>query len=191
MSRKDIELHKKAFELNTQGLSLAEISSSLGISPNTLKYWRSSKCKCACAFHGWAEFRKKLQVQVPQTIINNLADELRPKLTARQMVITLEDICSEALNGPDGLRPKSWKELLATFQLIVDLRRSYGLTESDDDGDTLSISGEISETRTIKGKVELHQMIDSFMKSAEEKAKKPAAASAVELLIDQSKDGMG
>lgn len=133
-----------------------------------------------------------MQVQVPQTIIHNLADELRPKLTARQMVARLEEIVSNELNREDGLRPKSWKEFLATLQLIVDLRRSYSISNDEDGEDgTPSISGEVTETRTIKGKVELHQLVDAFMKKAEETAKKPAASSTVELLIDQSKDGMG
>ena len=188
---RDVELHREAFTLFVQGLTLGEIASQLGVSPNTLKYWKSAKCQCTCSYHNWLDYKKKVQVQapVPQTVVEAVCDALIPSLTAKQMVKRLEIICANELNRPEGLRPKTWKELIETFKLLVDLRRTYGVSTDDDDDDEVSVTREITEIHTIKGKVELHDAIDSFVKGMGEK-KKRNQGEIVDLLIDQSKEGV-
>ncbi len=160
MSNKDLEIHKKAFELYTQGLTLEEIGSQLGVSPNTLRYWKSSRCQCTCGFHGWVSFKKKLTVQIPSTVVESVTAALQPRLTAHQMIAMLEKICADSLVNPQGrLKPQTWRELLETFKLIVDLKKVYGAGEDE--------NFEISETRKISGRMDLHNLIDQFMHKLE------------------------
>jgi hypothetical protein len=177
MSNKDLELHKKAFELYTQGLTLEEIGSQLGVSPNTLRYWKSTHCKCSCSMHGWVPFKKKLAVQVPATIVESVRSALQPKLTAHQMITVLETICADSLQNTKGqLRPQTWRELLETFKLIVELKKVYGPGDEE---------FEISETRKISGKrMDMQQLIDGFMAKVE--AEQVRGADVVGELIKQS-----
>lgn len=157
MSKQDVELHKQAFEFYTQGLSLEEIAGKLSVSPNTLKYWKSNNCKCTCGYHAWVDFKKKLQVQVPQTVSDAIVCALQPKYTAHQLIGVLETICSEALDTTK-LRPQTWKELLDTFKLVLDLKRAYGTEES------IESSFDIFR---VKGKLDIHKFVSDFMKVAE------------------------
>lgn len=176
MSEKDLEQHKQAFELYTQGLTLEEIASQLAISPNTLRYWKSERCKCTCGFHGWVPFKKKLQVQVPQAIVESVQQALQPKLTAHQMIAILESICANALTSGQGLAPRTWRELLETFKLILDLKKIYGAGEEEG-------GFEISQTQKITGRMDLHTLIDQFMHKVEKEDK----AGAVDIVGDLMK----
>lgn len=164
MSSKDLEQHRQAFELYTQGLTLEEIASQLSISPNTLRYWKSERCKCTCGFHGWVPFKKKLQVQVPQAIVDQVQQALQPKLTAHQMIAVLEAICADSLTSQQGLKPRTWRELLETFKLILDLKKVYGAGEEGGEF-------EISQTQKITGRMDLHNLIDQFMHKVEKEDK--------------------
>lgn len=175
MSNRDVELHKKAFELYTQGLTLEEIGSQLGVSPNTLRYWKSSRCQCVCSYHGWVDFKKKLKVQVPETIIETVSAALQPKLTVMQMIAVLEKICADSLTSSQtSLRPRTWRELLETFRLIIELKKVYGPGEEE---------FEMTEThsRHIKGSTDLQLLINQFM-SEVETSKKPKTDVVHELL---------
>lgn len=175
MSERDVELHKQAFELYTQGLSLEEIGTQLGISPNTLRYWKSARCQCVCGYHGWIDFKKKLQVQVPATIVESVSAALQPKMTVMQMVALLENICSEALTSKSSLRPRTWRELLETFKLIIELKKSYG-SSTDDEFEMTEV-----HSRSIKGSTDLQLLVNQFMTELES-AKKPKSNVVSELL---------
>jgi len=171
-----VGLHRQAFELYTQGLTLEEISIKLNISPNTLKYWKSSKCKCICGYHAWIDFKKKLKVQVPQevstSIVAAVVDTIRPAMTAQTIVTTLEALCSEALDVTK-LRPSTWKELLETFKLILDLKRVYGIAHEEAEG-----SLEIFKLKG--GKLDIHRFVSEFMKTAESsQGSEPAQVAAL------------
>lgn len=177
MSNRDIELHKQAFELYTQGLSLEEIGTQLGVSPNTLRYWKSSRCQCVCGFHGWIGFKRKLQVQVPATIVESVSAALQPKMTIMQMVAILENICSEALTSKSSLRPRTWRELLETFKLIIELKKSYGA--SDDEFEMTEV-----HSRSIKGSTDLQLLVNQFMTEIE--TSKKSKPDVVSELLKQS-----
>ena len=177
MAKQDIELHKQAFELYAQGLSLEEIAGQLNVSPNTLKYWKSNNCKCTCGYHSWVDFKKKMQVQVPQVVSEAIVTALQPKFTAHQMIGLLEAICSESLDTIK-LRPKTWKELLDTFKLILDLKRAYGAEESVES--TFDIF-------RVKGKLDIHKFVSDFMKVAE--TQNDSQATEVAALIETTLSG--
>jgi hypothetical protein len=185
--QKDIELHQQAFQLFIQGLTLPEIATTLGVSPNTLKYWKSKNCQCVCGYHDWIDFKKKMQVQVPQSVIDATSGALVPEMNARRMVKKLESICAAELNRPDGLRPKTWKELVETFKLIVDLRKVYNLPNDDDEEDEED-GVTFTRTQTVEEKVHFHSAIDDFVKQTS--ARKEKTGNVVELLVDQSRDDM-
>lgn len=155
--KNNIELHKQAFELYVQGLTLEEIAGKLNVSPNTLKYWKSAHCKCTCSYHAWVDFKRKMQVQVPQVVSEAVVTALQPKYTAHQLIGLLESICSDALENKK-LRPQTWKELLETFKLILELKRAYGTEE------TVESSFDIFR---VKGKLDIHKFVNDFMKVAE------------------------
>jgi hypothetical protein len=165
----NIELHKQAFELYSQGLTLEEIAVKLDISPNTLKYWKSNKCRCSCGYHSWVDFKRKMRVSVPQVVsaavVDAVVDELQPVLTAQQIVTVLEQIVSDALTSTK-LKPQTWKELLETFKLILDIKRVYGITSEE---------GENSlEIFKLKGRVDINKFVNDFMNAADRKAPEPA-----------------
>ena len=173
------DLHQKAFELYTQGLTLEEISVKLNISPNTLKYWKSDKCKCNCGYHAWIDFKKKLKVQVPaevtSQIVSAVVETLKPTMTAQTMVVLLETICSEALDS-QKLRPQTWKELLETFKLVLDLKRAYGISHEDAESSL--------EIFKLKGRVDIHKFVSDFMRVAESDVGKEPAKMAT--LIEET-----
>jgi len=177
VAHKDLEIHKQAFELYVQGLSLEEIGIQLNVSPNTVRYWKSARCRCSCGYHGWIAFKKKLAVQVPATVVESVTTALAPKLTAQQMIVLLETIVADSLTNPQGkLRPQTWRELLETFRLIVELRKAYGANEEE---------FEISETRKISGRMDIHNLVDQFMQKVEaEKSSK--GSNVVRDLLSQS-----
>lgn len=177
MSDRDVELHKQAFELYTQGLSLEEIGAQLRVSPNTLRYWKSSRCQCLCGFHGWVSFKKKIQIQVPATIVENVTAALQPKMTVMQMVAILENVCSDALSSKQALRPRTWRELLETFKLIIELKKSYGAV--DDEFEMTEV-----HSRSIKGSTDLQLLINQFMNEVE--ATKKSKPDVVTELLKQS-----
>lgn len=181
--KKEVELHRQAFELYVQGLTLIEIASALGVSPNTLKYWKSKNCQCVCAFHDWVDFKKKVQAQVPQTVIDATSSALIPKMSAQMMIKQLEQICAEELGKTDGLRPKTWKELIETFKLLVDLRKVYGVTEEED------VTLTRTETRTVEEKIQIHTAVDDFVKQLHERQTQPKE-NVVDLLVDQSRSAL-
>ena len=173
MSKQDVEQHRQAFEFYTQGLSLEEIAGKLSVSPNTLKYWKSVHCKCTCGYHAWVDFKRKLQVQVPQVVSTAVVEALQPKYTAHQLVGLLEAICSDALDNAK-LKPQTWKELLETFKLILELRRAYGSEES------VESSFDIFR---VKGKLDVHKFVNEFMEVAQSQG--TVEATAVAAMIEE------
>ena len=157
MSKQDVELHKQAFEFYAQGLSLEEIAGKLSVSPNTLKYWKSAHCKCICGYHAWVDFKRKLQVQVPQVASQVVVSALQSQYSAHQLIGLLEAICSDALENLK-LRPQTWKELLDTFKLVLELKRAYGTDETTES--TFDIF-------RVKGKLDVHKFVNDFMQVAE------------------------
>lgn len=172
MSKQDVEQHRQAFEFYTQGLSLEEIAGKLSVSPNTLKYWKSAHCKCTCGYHAWVDFKRKLQIQAPQVVSTAVVDAvtgaLQPKYTAHQLIGLLETICSDALDNTK-LKPQTWKELLETFKLILELRRAYGTEE------TTESSFDIFR---VKGKLDVHKFVNEFMHVAQSQSSEEASVVA-------------
>jgi|WetSurMetagenome_2_1015567.scaffolds.fasta_scaffold01185_8 hypothetical protein len=174
MSNRDLELHRQAFEFYTQGLSLEEIAGKLSVSPNTLKYWKSNNCKCTCGYHAWVDFKRKMQIHVPQVVSDAVVTALQPTYTAHQLIGVLETICSEALDTTK-LRPQTWKELLETFKLILELRRAYGTEE------TVESSFDIFR---VKGKLDVHKFVNDFMQVA--KSQGSTEATEVAAMIEST-----
>jgi transcriptional regulator with XRE-family HTH domain len=174
MSKQDVEQHRQAFEFYTQGLSLEEIAGKLGVSPNTLKYWKSNHCKCTCGYHAWVDFKRKLQIQVPQVVSTAIVEALQPRYSAHQLIGLLESICSDALDN-QKLKPQTWKELLETFKLILELRRAYGTEETSESS---------FDIFRVKGKLDVHKFVNDFMQVAENQG--PEEASVVAALIEDS-----
>jgi hypothetical protein len=179
MSKQDVEQHRQAFEFYTQGLSLEEIAGKLSVSPNTLKYWKSNHCKCTCGYHAWVDFKRKLQIQVPQVVSTAVVEALQPRYTAHQLIGLLESICSDALDN-QKLKPQTWKELLETFKLILELRRAYGTEETSESS---------FDIFRVKGKLDVHKFVNDFMQVAENQGSEEA--SVVAALIEDTLGNKG
>jgi hypothetical protein len=177
--KKDIDLHKQAFEFYVQGLSLEETAGKINISPNTLKYWKSNHCKCTCGYHAYVDFKRKLQIQVPQVVSTAVVEALQPRYTAHQLIGLLESICSDALDN-QKLKPQTWKELLETFKLILELRRAYGTEETSESS---------FDIFRVKGKLDVHKFVNDFMQVAENQG--PEEASVVATLIEDTLGNKG
>ncbi len=182
-----VELHKTAFEMYCQGMSLESIAIKLNVSPNTLKYWKSKNCKCTCGYHSWVDFKKKMQVSVPQAVssqvvdavVDAVVDELQPALTAQQIIAVLEKIVGDSLNVSQ-LRPKTWRELLETLRLILELKRAYGFGQEEGDNSL--------EFFKLKGRVDVNKFVNEFMKAANRKTPEPAHIATV---LEETLGGKG
>lgn len=184
--RRDVDLHKKAFELFMQGLSIPEIASSLGLSPNTLKYWKSRNCKCTCGFHDWISFKQKLKVHVPQAVVEATTTAVISRISTREIARHLESICAEELNKPDGLRPRTWRELLETLKVALELRRVLGtfdeFDETDSDGATVTVS---QKETTVERTLELHAAVDAFVRKISTQSSRSADENVIKKLVEE------